>query len=386
MTFWMPLGLLALHLFVSTGRPKWAFALGLAIVAQLYSGMYYAVFFVLFASVIGAGLLVAQRPPLRPLVVPLAAAALIAALLAAPLVRAFTAAQQMKGERTIEEVALYSAVPFDYLRTSSRSATWKDTLPHGTYERALFPGAAPLALAAVGLVPPLGAMRLVYAAGLAATVDGSLGVNGVVYPYLYRWLPPVRGLRSPARFGALVGLVLAVLSGFGAWRLFSRIHGWPSRLVLVALTGAVLADAWPSLTLVPVWRQPPPLYESLQDQPGVVLAEFPVRSDPAFNAAFMYFSLWHWTPTVNGYSGFVPRSYQDMSQDLQDFPIGRSIAVLQEAGVTHVTVNCGLGWVGSEDCATIMARVRNTPQLRPVRQVEWEGAPAILYELSREAP
>ena len=78
MTQWMPLGLLALHLFVSTGRWRYAIALGLAGVAQLYSSMYYAVFFLVYATVIGAGLLIVHRPSIRRLVLPAAAGALVA--------------------------------------------------------------------------------------------------------------------------------------------------------------------------------------------------------------------------------------------------------------------------------------------------------------------
>ena len=66
-TQWMPLGLLALHLFVATGRWPYAFALACAGVAQLYSSMYYAVYFLIYAAAIGVGLLIIHRPPLRRL-------------------------------------------------------------------------------------------------------------------------------------------------------------------------------------------------------------------------------------------------------------------------------------------------------------------------------
>ena len=82
MTYWMPLGLLALHLFISTGRWRYALALALAGVAQLYSGMYYSVFFLVYVVVITIGLLIAQRPSLRALIVPGVVSALVAAILA----------------------------------------------------------------------------------------------------------------------------------------------------------------------------------------------------------------------------------------------------------------------------------------------------------------
>ena len=61
-------------------------------------------------------------------------------------------------------------------------------------------------------------MRLIYTAGLLTAFDGSLGLHGVAYPFYYDLIPPFRGLRSPARFAALVGMTLAILAGFGARR------------------------------------------------------------------------------------------------------------------------------------------------------------------------
>src|SRR5215470_13793817 len=158
MTQWMPLALLALHLFVTTRRWPYAVACALASVAQLYSSMYYATFFLVYAAVIGLGLLIAYRPPLRQLVLPLAASGMLAALLAVPLERAFMAAEPIKGERGLSEVALYSAVPSDYLRVSRVNAVWGQVLRPPRAERALFPGVMPIALAAAGAAPPFGAI------------------------------------------------------------------------------------------------------------------------------------------------------------------------------------------------------------------------------------
>ena len=46
-----------------------------------------------------------------------------------------------------------------------------------------------------------------------------------------------------------------------------------------------------------------------------MLFEFPVHPQPERfeeNLPYMYFSIWHWTPMVNGYSGFNPPSYAAM--------------------------------------------------------------------------
>jgi hypothetical protein len=380
MTQWMPLGLLALHLFVSTGRWPYALALGLAGVAQLYSCMYYAVFFLVYVAAIGAGLLVVQRPSVRRLVLPAVTAAVVAGLLAVPLVRAFVAAQPLKGDRPTDEIRFYSATPFDYLRANRHSALWHGrTLPPKP-ERALFPGVTPLALAGIGLAPPLSAIRLVYAGGLLVSLDGSFGFNGVLYPHLHRWLPPIRGLRVPARWSALAGLTLAIFAGFGV----RRVLGWcrsrtSTRVILAALVAAVMIDAWPALKLTPVWREPPPVYEVLNGRPDTVLAEFPVTANEVFNIPFMYFSLWHWSPMLNGYSGFIPQSYATVALDLLEFPRGNTVAALRRRGVTHVTLNCGLQY---GDCDETMNLMRQSADLRLIAEARWEGEPVQLFELA----
>jgi hypothetical protein len=379
MTQWMPLGLLALHLFLTTSRWPYAIALGLAGVAQLYSSMYYAVFFLVYAAAVGIGLLIIHRPPIRPLVLPIVVSIAVAGVLTIPIARAFIAAQPSKGERPIGEIRYYSATPIDYLRAQRYSALWRNRMLPPAPERTLFPGVAPLALGAIGLAPPLGAMRLAYTAGLLVSFDGSLGLNGVLYPYLHRWLAPVRGIRAPARFAAIVGLTLSILAGFGARRALQwrRSLAW-SHAVFAGMIAFVVIDAWPVLELTPVWKEPPAIYESLKGT-GVILAEMPLEPDESANMPFMYFSLWHWSPMVNGYSGFIPKSYADLQKEISRFPDAESVAALRRRGVTHVTLNCGLNYPG---CNELRSEMRFSPYLRLIADTEWQGRPMQLYEVA----
>ena len=379
MTQWMPLGLLALHLFIATGRWPYAIALAMAGVAQLYSSMYYAVFFLVYATAIGIGLVFVYRPSAGRVITGGLAAAALAGVLAIPLARAFMAAQPIKGDRPVDEIRFYSALPVDYLRTHKYSVIWKERALPPLPERSLFPGAAPVLLAAIGLVPPLTAIQAVYAVGLLVAFDGSLGFNGVTYPYLHEWLPPVRGLRAPARFAALVGLSLAAFAAFGAARLMRWCpRSWIADVALTAIVVFVIVDARARLDLFPVWRDPPVIYESLRDKPGVVLAEFPVVLPESNSIPFMYFSIWHWKPMVNGYSGFVPVSYYKVLEpQLVDF---KDVDVLRARGVTHVTVNCGLDL---EDCNSSLSELEKVDGLRLVEESRWADEAVRLYEVLR---
>ena len=147
-------------------------------------------------------------------------------------------------------------------------------------ERALFPGAMALGLAAAALVPSARGGARGLCGGTLLVVELAGGTNGFLYPVLYEWLPFMRGLRSPARGSLLVGLALAVLAGFTVRRLLIRRSGiWPAA-VLVALTVAVGLDLRPALTLQPVWRQPPAVYGSLAGATTSCWREFPDGIEP----------------------------------------------------------------------------------------------------------
>lgn len=380
MTQWMPLALLALHLFISTARWPYALALALAGVAQLYSSMYYAVFFVVYAAAIGIGLSVVHRPEVRALLRPLLVCAVVAAVLAWPLARAFSAAEPIKGARGLFEVEFYSAYPGDYLRANLYSALWNNRLAPPRPERTLFPGAMPLALAAVAIAPPLGTMRLIYLAGLLVSVDGSLGLHGVTYPFYYQLLSPFRGLRSPSRFGALVALTLSILAGFGAQRAIRRQQSPLYRhAVFAALVALVMIDAWPALTLHPVWKEPPPIYDALRYAPNAVIVETPIPDNEFANTPYMYFSLWHWARMVNGYSGFIPKSYAEFQKAMLLFPDDTAIGALQRRGVTYVSVNCGL--VNNPGCEALADAMRRNKALRLTIDTRWMNGTVQLYEV-----
>jgi hypothetical protein len=379
---WMPLSLLALHRFLETRAARYAVAAAVCAVAQLYSSMYYGVFFAIYAAAVVSVLIATRRPPLARLLLPGALAAALALALAWPLIQPYREATRTKGERGRAEVAAYSATPADYLRAHFRSAVYgRHMLPGRQPERALFPGVVPIALAAAGLVPPLGAVRLAYVAGLIVAFDGSLGFNGVSYPYLYDWFSPIRGLRVPARFSVLVALSLSVLAGFGVrWLIARPRRPRASQALFAAAVAASIVNVWPVLPLVPVWRQPPPIYGALAGAPQVVLAEFPVPQNYVSNVNYMYFSLWHWAPMINGYSGFMPKSYDEFQVGVADFPGPQALATLKSRGVTHVSVNCGLYRGG---CPELLARLDTIADLRKVSEGRWQGQPVRLYELRR---
>ena len=383
-TMWMPLGLLALHAFLRTQRLKYALLASLCGVAQLYSSMYFAVFFCLYVIPVLGLLAVLKRPPLRRLWPGALAGAALAAILAIPLAKPYLAAQARKGDRDIGAILSYSATLKDYVSPHARSIAYDGVLPHSEPERALFPGFVAPTLAVIALWPPLGPVRVAYAAGMLLAFEASRGFHGFIYPHLYEWFAPIRGMRVPARFSLLVGMTLALLAAFGGIRLLARCRT-PAGAngLFVLLLALMVFDLRAKLDLLPVWKDPPAIYAAVAHRPNVVLAEFPWWSDlPGVGAQFplMYFSLWHWANMVNGTSGFEPPDYHSFIESIHRFPESAAIDALEARGVTHVTVNCAL-YGPDRDCHGVLAALDASPRFRAVSKAHWEGDTVALYEL-----
>jgi hypothetical protein len=282
----------------------------------------------------------------------------------------------------VSVVRFYSATPIDYLRAHMRSGTYDGVMLRDKHpERALFPGFLPIVCAILGLLPPIGRRRLAYAVGLLVALDVSFGFNGIIYRYLYEWLLPIRGMRVPARMSMVAGMTLCVLAGYGIRRLLGVCRTLRARMMVsAALVAGIAVDLWPALELHTVWLDPPPIYAPVAGRRDVVLAEIPIRDHaPGFTESlpYLYFSLWHWAPMVNGYSGFSPPSYEPFVQLMRDFPAPVSIVALRTLGVTHVSVNCTLALEG---CEAMVDEVDALPAFHRIVSAQWHGRPVRLYE------
>ena len=377
MTYFLPLVLLAVHLFFDTLRIRHAVLAVVFVVAQLYSSMYLALLLMWQVLAMSAVMVALYRPRLRRVVVPGLIAATLAFALAWPLVRMYSSARLE--ERSTTEVGFYSAEARDYLRPHPSSAFWgAGSNPRA--ERALFPGIMAIALTLVGLTRRLGRLRVVYFVGLLVAFELSRGSNGEIYPYLYEWLGFMRGMRAPARAGFLFGLALAVLSGFGVQRLLAGRSQAASFTIVAVLTIAIAVDLRPAIDLQRAWPSTPPIYQAIE--PTDVLAEFPMGSLTAdtsliMDTPYMYFSIWHGAQLINGYSGHLPPDHFNFLRAMNAFPDPSTIQALRERGTTHVTINCFF----YRGCRELLERVRRTPDLRLVSSAIWQARPVHLYQL-----
>jgi hypothetical protein len=203
-----------------------------------------------------------------------------------------------------------------------------------------------------------------------------------LFPLLYDNVPPFGNIRVPARYSVLAGLSLAVLSAFGAARLFSR---WPRvRPALIAgMLGVIFYEALPSIELVRPWLQPPPIYGSFEGKPPSVLAEFPMpeaSKDPFSEFTFLYFSIFHWQKLVNGQSGWLPPSYLDLLDEQKDFPSEKAIAYLRQRGVQYLGVHGA--FYDPEKFAEAIAVLDARSDVELVTKAAWEGSESRLYRFA----
>lgn len=376
LTFWWPLALLALHDAVVSDRRRAIAAAAVALAAEVYSCLYLGAFGGIVTGVVAVVMALTMTATRIRAVVAVAAAGLGALVLTLPLLVPYREASAVVGERSIQEVASWSATPADYTRAHPESWLYGHDERPGSAERRLFPGFALPVLALSALVPPVARPVAAYVAGTIVAFDLSLGVNGPGYRWLFEYVSPLRALRVPARFGMVVGFTLSVLVGFGMARLL-RGRSRRMRLALVSAAVSIVAaeGAMRRQTFFELPDPAPAVYHWLAAQPAGVVAEYPVgplegRAGPQ-DPTYMYYSTRHWKPMVNGYSGFAPASYAELLDALSGFPDDRALTYLHQRGVRYLLVHEPFYLNG--DHAADVAALRARTDLRWAGRFRWRS-------------
>ena len=189
-------------------------------------------------------------------------------------------------------------------------------------------------------------------------------------------------MRAPARFALFVDSSLILLSAYGAHRLLRIARSSHARAALfAALIALVLVDVWPRLTLRHYFLSKPPIYSAVSSD--MILAEFPMQVDA--NIAYGYFSTAHWARLVNGYSGYVPASYEQLETQLRAFPSAESLDTLRRHSVTHITVNCAF-YPRPSTCRHTLDVLDASADVRLVVADRWNGEDVRLYQLTASRP
>jgi hypothetical protein len=173
------------------------------------------------------------------------------------------------------------------------------------------------------------------------------------YAFLFEHVLGFAGTRAPARYAMIVAFALAILAGFGLRAIDRRRWGTPA---LIAAGLGFLAEvsvlplpvngvmplqnlATPEARVYPS-ADAPQVYTAVRGLPQhAVLVEFPF-GHPDYDRRAMYYSLAHWRPLINGYSGFFAPDYARLAFFLSDIPRRPEFAseALRQAGVEGIQV------------------------------------------------
>ena len=385
MAQWMPLCLWALHRTAGTGRLRYGILAGAFLALQTLSSLYYGIFFATYLAVVAPIILLgAGRANAIRALRPLAAGLALAALVTIPVTIPYFHAREIVGERNLEEIYLYSATPRDYVVAPFSNVmfglpTWR--LKWTRAERELFLGITPPLLLVIALWPPLTVARIAYVLGLALAFDASLGFNGFVYPLLHTLAIPYRGLRVPARMAILVGLSLSILAGLAAARIASLgRRRWLPGLALATLTAGILLEYRTTVRLRHVWPSPPPLYDALPTSTRAILELPLVEPVTTLEPIYMYFSTFHWHKLANGYSGFTPRSHQQLLTTMATFPDADGMAELRRREVDAIVVH-GAFHRSQDVYWKLVGALDREPDVSLVRTVTWQGFESRVYRV-----
>jgi hypothetical protein len=331
--------------------------------------------------------LCSPRRRLVSLIPALSAGVLICVALTIPFVLPYVGAARELGGRTVEDITRYSASPMNYFSTPSLSWVWGWTADRfGGSELRLFPGAIALLLAAAAFYRRPAGPVVLYALTAAVAVELSFGLNGRLYRALFDRVEGLQGFRSLSRFAVIASCAVAVLAALGADGLLARLRSKPrARAAMVPLLLALMLVDYGNrpmgLTLAdPV--EPPDVYKVLRRAaPGAVI-ELPVPDlsrlpgrDPFYEA----WSIWHWKPLVNGYSGYHPRDYLDTLLRMLSFPDDASIGRLRAHDVRYVVVH--RTFYDQDQYAALMLRMAGRPEFKPWGAYKDVDGMAEIFEL-----
>lgn len=337
LAFALPLSFYFARRLRDGGTMMGSVGLGLSVAASFGSSGYYATYLLTALPFVVVTELMSVEAPVRFRTMRrLGLGVLIGAVASAPLALPYAGKLQTGTTRAFETAEQYSAGWTEYVSSFSKLHFF---LPKA--EEPLFPGFVAIVLVLVAA----GASRrkpnalrdewMLAGVGLLGIVL-SLGPRGGLFSLLFRLFPPYQGLRVPSRAGILFLLAVAVLAAYG----LARIRQKKLRMVLFAVVAAeCYAGPLPWSFEIPTL---PPIYQHLSNspEPGAIV-ELPLPHPDHFqdNARYVYRSIFHWKPLVNGYSGFVPPSYREAFRILMRQDLSKGLQTMSSKGVDFVIVH-----------------------------------------------
>jgi len=403
---WLPLAVLCCRRALRGKRRRWGWAIGAGacVLLQGLFGVYFFYFMAILLAIVLVTYLIGNRNRTALIntgkIVVCCVAAV--AILLPTLIPYQQVHDDLGAERGLGEVQKWSARASDYLAVSPRNRLWGPTLApefNRDLERDLFPGAALILLAVAGLFyRRLGWERWVLFAITALSILLSFGpyweLWGMKIPGIYQipydLLPGFKAIRVPARLGLLALVGMAGLAGLGVELILSGLRRLNRQhlfelgsglAVVVVLGGGIIAEDMtrivepgPLPTTLAEANRPDYAWMKAHPQPTI---EFPMGTGLISSAWPNYWSIMHWNPVVNGYSGIAPPAYYVFRDAMLKFPDAHTIQLLQGIGVRTVVYHANPAVPAAKD--PVLVGIQRYRQLQQV-----VGRPNYVYVLTSD--
>jgi len=253
----------------------------------------------------------------------------------------------------------------------THSRTW--------YGYSAFPGTVAVGLAVVGAVRRCGQKKVWFWVGLAVLcfvmavgpypVFDGVSYTGIPLPYrLIGWLLPIKLLRYPHRFNALLAVPIAVLAGYGTLALREWLERLRSgdlaehvaehavtslpKLAFTGLLGLLILLDYCSIPTSTVPAHVPDFYSALAEEAGdFAIAGLP--GDRRNTEFYMFYQTVHARPLLGGHVSRLPpqalefmssvplleRTYKKATINTQLPDVSRQLSLLAQAGFRYVVLH-----------------------------------------------
>ena len=380
----MPLALWAIHRIFEKGSARWGVLAGTLLCLQVLSCLYYGAFLGIMVAALALLLAVIEPRQATRAFAPLCIAAVLPAALTVAYARPYMENAREFGMRDPGEIARFSAQLASYITAPPQNWVWGWTaFRFEGNELRLFPGLVATVLAVFALLhQPRRRLVWIYVAMTAIATALSLGLNGPGYRWLYAHVWVLGAFRAPARFSILACCGLAVLAGLGFEyldRVASAARVRTALLVTVLVAVGIECGSWPMYLMdVPAPRPVPEVYAFLKAPARPVIIELPTP----LSFEYMYWSTTHWSPLVNGYSGYEPADYAETMTRMRTFPDDEAIARLRQLDVRYILVH--EAYYSSQEYIALMLRIIQRPELvANGKYRDWVGWTQV-FALKRE--
>jgi hypothetical protein len=386
--FWIPIAFIAMHRAVKLGTVRAGLLVGLAVIGQALGCLYYAVYLGIILTVTGPMLVEWRRPDRGRTLAGLAVGAVAAVLFVFIYIQPLLSIRGDLVPRLPEDAQAYSAQAISYLATPQGNRVYGQSLgTFGSGELSLFPGFVAVALA-VGAFQRPRRHAWVYLAILIVAVLGSMGTNAPFFRLARGAVELMTMLRVPARFFAIALCALGVLASMGTAALLATLASRRARILVTAvIAGVMLLEYSNTLSLQPVRTHPTTAYQWLARQPRGPVVEFPMprlSRLPGADPYRQYFSVFHWQPLMNGYSGYYPLSYRSLLLYLEPFPRGGWLDIVLGRGARYIVVH--EREIPRDDLHEVLRRLQDNPSVRLIARFSDLVDPAFVYERVEPAP